>query len=84
MVIFSPRSFLVMRPEMVTFFLSIVAGLSEDLEFLRYFSPFKYFDPGVLLRQSQIDINFVLLSVGIVAVLMVGAYVSYSKRDLYI
>jgi ABC-2 type transport system permease protein len=67
-----------------TFFLSIIAGLSEDFEFLKYFTPFKYFDPGELLRQSKMDINFVWLSAGIIGVLMIGAYVSYSKRDLYI
>jgi len=67
-----------------TFFLSIFAGLSENLKFLKFFTPFKYFDPAVMLHESKIDINFVGLSVGIVAVLMVGAYVSYAKRDLSI
>ncbi len=67
-----------------TFFLSIFSGLSEDLEFLKYFTPFKYFDPAAMLHESKIDINFVWLSAAIIAVLMVGAYVSYTKRDLYI
>ena len=67
-----------------TFFISIISGLSEDFEFLKYFTPFKYFEPGRLLRESNIDVTFVLLSVGIIAVLMVGAYRTYSRRDLYI
>jgi len=67
-----------------TFFLSIFSGLSEDLEFFKYFTPFKYFDPAVMLHESKIDLNFVWLSAGIIAALMVGAYLSYSKRDLYI
>ena len=67
-----------------TFFLSILSSLSEDLEFLKYFTPFKYFNPATLLHESQIDVNFVWLSAGIIVVLMVGAYVSYGKRDLYI
>jgi ABC-2 type transport system permease protein len=67
-----------------TFFLSILSGLSEDLEFLKYFTPFKYFNPATLLHESKFDINFVWLSGGIIAVLMVGAYVSYARRDLYI
>ncbi|MGD8814104.1 MAG: ABC transporter permease subunit [Anaerolineales bacterium] len=68
---------------LVTYFFSIVSGLQEDLDFLKYFSPFRYFDPA-LLRDSAIDLTFVTLSVGIVAVLIVGAYVTYSRRDLYI
>jgi len=67
-----------------TYFISIVAGLKEDWEFLRYISPFKYFDPAALLRESSIDMAYVGLSVGIIAVLIAGAYVTYSKRDLYI
>lgn len=67
-----------------TFFLSILSGLSEDLESLKYFTPFKYFDPAVMLHESKIDINFVWLSLGIITVLMVGAYVTYEKRDMSI
>jgi ABC-2 type transport system permease protein len=67
-----------------TFFLSIISDLNQDLEFLKYFSPFKYFNPAVLLHESRIDITFVWLSAGIIAVCLVGAYVSYSRRDLYI
>jgi ABC-2 type transport system permease protein len=67
-----------------TYFLSIVSGLKEDLEFLRYLSPFRYFDPATLLHESTIDITFVWLSAGIVAVSLAAGYLAYSKRDLYI
>jgi len=67
-----------------TYFLSIISGLHENLEFLKYFSPFKYFDAGVLLRESKFDATFLLISAGIIAVSMVGAYLTYAKRDLYI
>jgi ABC-2 type transport system permease protein len=67
-----------------TYFLSIISSLNKNLEFLKYFSPFTYFNPATLLHESKIEITFVGLSVGIIAVSLVGAYVSYSKRDLYI
>lgn len=67
-----------------TYFLSIIAGLNENLDFLKYFSPFKYFDPGMLLREAKLDITFVLLSAAIIVVSLVGAYMTYAKRDLYI
>lgn len=67
-----------------TYFLSIISGLSENLEFLKFFSPFKYFDAGMLLHESKIDMTFVWLSGVIVLVSMVGAYLTYSRRDLYI
>jgi len=67
-----------------TYFLSVISGLDQDMEFLRYFSPFKYFDAGVLLRESRIEMTFVWLSLAIMLVSMVGAYLTYSRRDLYI
>jgi len=67
-----------------TFFISIISGLNKNLDFLKYFSPFKYFDPADLLHKASIDMNYVLLSVGIITACMLGAYLTYAKRDLYI
>jgi ABC-2 type transport system permease protein len=67
-----------------TYFLSIISSLNKNLEFLKYFSPFKYFDPVKLLHESKIDIPFIGLSAAIIAVSLVGAYLTYAKRDLYI
>ena len=67
-----------------TFFLSIISGLSENLDFLKYFSPFKYFNPAILLRESRLEITYVLISACIIVVALFGGYVSYAKRDLYI
>jgi len=67
-----------------TFFISIISGLNKNLDFLKYFSPFKYFDPADLLHNASMDMNYVLLSVGIIAACMIGAYLTYARRDLYI
>jgi len=67
-----------------TYFLSVISGLNKNLEFLKYLSPFKYFDPGVLLREARLDLVFVGLSLAIILVSMVGAYLTYARRDLYI
>jgi ABC-2 type transport system permease protein len=67
-----------------TYFLSVISGLNENLEFLRYFSPFAYFNPATLLNESRIELSFVILSLGIIVVLIIGGYYTYSKRDLYI
>ncbi len=69
---------------LVTYFISIISALDEDLEFLKYFSPFTYFNPATLLNESKIDLSFVVLSLAIIAVSVFFAYISYSRRDLYI
>jgi ABC-2 type transport system permease protein len=67
-----------------TYFLSIIADLKADFEFLKYITPFKYFNPLELLNESRLDITYVLISAGIIAVALAGGYVTYAKRDLYI
>lgn len=69
---------------LVTYFFSIITALNSKLDFLKYFSPFKYFDPAAMLNQSKIDIVFVGLSAVIIIASMAGAYLTYTKRDLYI
>ena len=65
-----------------TYFLSIVSTLNKNLDFLKYFSPFRYFDAATLLHQSKIDITFVGLSLAIILASMLGAYLTYARRDL--
>ncbi|MDH5506555.1 MAG: ABC transporter permease [Anaerolineae bacterium] len=69
---------------LATFFISIISGLNKNLEFLKYVSPFTYFNPGTMLRELVIDMDYVWLSAGIVLAAMAGAYAAYKKRDLYI
>ncbi len=67
-----------------TYFLSIISGLNENLEFLRFISPFTYFNPVTLLNESTIDVGYVFLSLGIIAALIIGGYYTYARRDFYI
>jgi ABC-2 type transport system permease protein len=67
-----------------TYFLSLISGMNENLEFLKYFSPFTYFDPATILNESSIEVGYVLLSLAIIAVLVTGGYVTYARRDLYV
>lgn len=69
---------------LTTYFMSIVASLQTDLDFLKYFTPFKYFDAGELFRSGQLSTLSLLLTAAIVVVCLAGAYWAYNKRDLYI
>jgi ABC-2 type transport system permease protein len=62
----------------------VISGLNEDLDFLKWVTPFKYFDPGRLMRESRFDPAFLGVSAGIIIACLVAAYLSYQRRDLYI
>jgi ABC-2 type transport system permease protein len=66
----------------LTFLVYYVVNFDSGLEFLRWFSPFKYFDAVALLASGQLDLAYVALSVAIIVLCIFGAYRFYSARDL--
>jgi ABC-2 type transport system permease protein len=69
---------------LVAYFLSILSGLKQNLEFLKWFTPFKYFDAGELFRSGRMDSTYLLISAAIIVVCVAAGYWFYNKRDLYI
>ena len=69
---------------LLTYFLAIISGMEPKLDFLKYFTPFKYFDAGELFRSGSLNWAYVLISAAIVVVCVVLSYITYNKRDLYI
>lgn len=67
-----------------TYFFSVIAGLKEEWEFLKYFTPFKYFDPALIMRESRVEPVYLWISAGVILISLAGAYLSYQRRDLYI
>jgi ABC-2 type transport system permease protein len=69
---------------LVTYFLSIMSGMKDSLDWLKYFTPFRYFDAAQLFKDGRMEGTYLLLSLGIIAVCVVLAYLTYNRRDLYI
>jgi ABC-2 type transport system permease protein len=69
---------------LTAYFVSIVTVMQEKLDFLKYFTPFKYFDAGELFRTGKMDSTYLLISAAIIVVCVAAAYWIYNKRDLYI
>lgn len=69
---------------LVTYFFSIISGMHEKLDFLKYFSPFNYFDAGKLLRELKMDTAYLPLAAAIIIVSLTAATITYSRRDLSI
>jgi ABC-2 type transport system permease protein len=69
---------------LAAYFMSILSGLQQNLDFLKYFTPFKYFDASALLSNGKMGGIYLLLSGIIILVCVVAAYFTYNRRDLYI
>jgi ABC-2 type transport system permease protein len=69
---------------LLAYFISIVTVMNKNLDWLKYFTPFKYFDAGELFRSGKMDGTYLLISAAIIVVCLGVAYWTYNKRDLYI
>lgn len=69
---------------LMTYLVSVLSVLHDDLEPLAYFTPFRYFDAGQLLRSGQMEGISLLLSAGIIVGCVAAAYWTYRRRDLYL
>ncbi len=62
--------------------LSIAIDLNENIEGLKYFTPFKYFEAKNVMFGAGFELSFVILSAVLIAVLTVVTFVFFKKRDL--
>ncbi len=69
---------------MALYMVSVISALSSNLENLKYITPFKFFEPNKLLQNGQYEIEYVLITIAIIAVCMIGTFLVYPKRDLHL
>lgn len=64
------------------YFISIIATISDKVDFLKYFTPFKYIDGADIITKQSIDVIYLVI-MAIVTIVCVGAtYISYNKKDI--
>lgn len=65
----------------LTYLTDMISKIVEDLEFLKYVTPFHYADPSELIRHGYQYI-YLILSVSIIAVSIALCHIIYRRKDL--
>jgi ABC-2 type transport system permease protein len=68
---------------LLAFVLYYVVNLNESLDFLKYFTPFKYFDAAIVMKDGLSPL-YIVLSLAITGLAVFGTYRYYGARDLNI
>ncbi len=69
---------------LITYIMTIFIDLNEKLDFLKYITPFKYFDTLLIKNELTLDWTYVIISLAVISVCLAIGFVTYRKRDLYI
>jgi ABC-2 type transport system permease protein len=67
---------------LLTYMLSVVIDLNENMDSLKYFTPFKYFEAKNIMYGGGLDRICVVISIVLITALSMVTYVFYKKRDL--
>lgn len=65
------------------YLLTILLGFVEELDFLKYVSPFNYYSSENMLN-SNFELSYLLITAGVVIAGISTLFITYPKRDLYI
>ncbi len=66
----------------ITYIISVIQTLSDSVDFLKYFTPFKYYQASEILQNNGFQGIYIGLSVIIVLVANFGVFYVYPRRDL--
>jgi len=69
---------------LISFFMSIMVDLSDKLQWLKYLTPFKYFEAKAVMYGGGLDGTFVAISIALSVILIISTFVFYRRRDLNI
>lgn len=64
------------------YFVSLIANISENADFLRYLTPFGYADGADIVANVRLDTGLVLLGMVFAAVGIAAAYWKYTHKDI--
>ncbi len=65
-----------------TYMISVIQTLSDSVDFLKYFTPFKYFEASDILQHQGYESVYLLLTMIIVIGALFGVFYVYPRRDL--
>ena len=66
-----------------TFLLKVIIDLKEDLDYLEFLTPFRYFKSYDVMYNNDIRPWFLVLALGVAIATITGTYFFFQKRDLH-
>lgn len=66
----------------IFYFMNIIANLSEDVEFLKYMTPFGYTDSSYIITEEALNKDYLIVGIVVTIISIIIAYIRYIKKDI--
>ncbi|MCY6372020.1 ABC transporter permease subunit [Clostridium ganghwense] len=67
---------------LITYFLSIAAYISDELEILKYFTPFEYVNATSIIIGEKMNSTYLLIMLILNIAFIAAAYIIYNRKDI--
>ena len=67
---------------MAFYFMNILANITDEIEFLKYITPYGYTDSGYIINNGALDIKYMWAGLLLAAAGIITAYTIYTKKDI--
>lgn len=67
---------------MLFYFLNIIANISEDVEFIKYLTPFAYTNGAYILENSSLEWKYVAIGAAVTFLAVALGFFKYEKKDI--
>ena len=67
---------------MTFYFMNIVSNLTEDIEFLKYLTPFGYTDSSFIIKEQALDFKYLYVGLIFIAIAVFIGFWKYNKKDI--
>lgn len=64
------------------YMVNILSNITEDLEFLKYITPFAYTDSSKIINNNSIPTKYLIVGLIFAAIAVVLAFIKYTKKDI--
>lgn len=64
------------------YFMNIVSNLTEEIEFLKYLTPFGYTDSAFIIKEQALEIKYLAVGFAFAVFSIISAFWKYNKKDI--
>ncbi len=64
------------------YFLNILSNITEEVEFLKFITPYGYTDGSFIVNNCKLEIKYLAVGLSVTALAIALSYIKYTKKDI--
>ncbi|MBQ4561934.1 MAG: ABC transporter permease subunit [Clostridia bacterium] len=66
----------------MAYFINIISNLTEELEFIKYITPFSFTEGGYIVNNRALEWKYILVGAAMLTASLVTGFIKYNRKDI--